>query len=61
MRAEKRAGCSVCQLPEAITEQLKAARKKEISRDTQVAWLQQCGFAVAKSDLEKHVNSRHDQ
>jgi hypothetical protein len=55
-----RASCSVCQLPENVRAQMRAA--KNVSRVTTVDWLAtEYGVTIRDSDLQSHVAAHHDR
>lgn len=60
MKAKKRAECAVCQLPDAIREQLAEASSKKIKVRDQLEWLTEVvGAEVNESDLVSHRSARH--
>ncbi len=61
MRAKKREGCKVCQLPVEIRDELKKGAEQRIPRGVQVQWLHKVGHVLTVQDLVTHTNARHDQ
>lgn len=60
-RAERRASCAICRLPDDVRAQLRAARDKKIDVPTRLAWLATIGHRVSELDLKTHGSSAHDQ
>ena len=59
-RAERRASCAICRLPDDVRAQLRAARDKKIDIPTRLAWLESLGHPVGELDLKTHQSSTHD-
>lgn len=58
-RAEMRAACVVCRLPEAIRTEIRAAKK--VTRRDVMAWLAaRHHITVTDSDLQSHRAGHHD-
>jgi len=59
-RADLRASCPVCQLPDAVREDMRQARPQKIPRATVLAWLKEMGHDVASTALDTHNQGKHD-
>lgn len=60
-RAERRATCAVCALPDEIREQIKAARG-HMDVQTILAWLEQHhNIKIRSLDYKAHGSAQHDQ
>lgn len=61
-RAQQRALCAVCKLPEAVRDALKVVRSRKIPRADVLLWLAQKGYRKIKStDLDSHNQGNHDE
>lgn len=62
VRDKKRANCSVCNLPEAILQEIRAARRSKVKYGDIVAWLAEVHRAkVTEDNLRQHAALRHEK
>ena len=62
VRAKKRAGCPICELPADIRGEMVEARRKKITRAEVMEWLEKAvGVTVTPTQMDLHYSGRHDQ
>lgn len=62
VQAKRRAACAVCSLPDAIREQVKAARGKKVTNDTVIEWLlSEHDITLTHEAFAAHNSAHHDR
>jgi len=57
----RRKTCPVCQLPESVRDELRAARTQKIPRLVMLEWLtEELGYNISNAALDTHGNGKHD-
>lgn len=61
-RAQRRAACRVCSLPEDVLIELQEARRKKITHETVTEWLKaEHGISIPRQDFVAHGAAHHEQ
>lgn len=57
----KRSKCVVCQVPEALRQEIVAARSKKIGNEISAKWLKDShGLNISAEELKSHQSGNHD-
>ncbi len=60
-RAKRRAACPVCSLPDAMLNELRAARAKKIPQNTVLEWLKtERGITLSRQEFLVHGAAHHE-